>query len=194
MKRLPATIAVAATLLGATPALAQDATAAPIAADFKLESVEEDDGDWGITEFLVTQQAAQQEACGSASDLLAAQSTTQPRYDENGALVRQEPSAACAPSGSRYGSLARWAAAEQERRAAQQRNSATGFLREPECTESATGYTCASSGQSGRTTYQREVRCEETPTGRTCSSSGSIGTSSGAANAAREAVERMLDD
>lgn len=194
MVRLPAVIAVAATLLGAMPALAQDAPAAPTAADFKQGSVDEDDGDWGITEYLASQEAAERAACGTSSDLLAVQSTDRPRFDENGVLIPAVASASCVPPGSRYGSLGQAARAEQDRRAVRGQDSATGFLREPDCTESATGYTCASSGRSGRTTYQRQVRCEETPTGRTCSSSGTIGTSSGAANAARAAVERMLDD
>jgi hypothetical protein len=196
MYRLPITVISAALLGFATPVLAQDeaAPADPDTIQFDLGEVEDDDEDWGIGEFLAGQNAADAAACGSDSDLLAAQSTSRPRYDDNGALIREVPSAACVPPGSRYGALSQAVRAEEQRRAQASAGDRTAFLRQPDCEESASGYRCASSGTAGRNTYEREQQCEETGTTRTCSSSFSIGNSTEGRNAAQEAIDRLRDD
>ena len=197
MRHLPI-FAIVGTLLGmASPALAQEpaASASSDTITFDLAEVEEeDDGDWGIGEFLASQREAEAQSCGTDSDLLAAQSTSRPRYDDNGALIRETPSAACVPPGSRYGTLGQAVRAEEQRRAQAGSGDSTAFLRQPDCVENASGYRCAASGMAGRNTFEREEECRETGTSRTCSSTFSIGSSSESRNAAEEAVERMLRD
>ena len=182
----------------AVPAAAQGQdqpaqTASPASIQFDLDAVEEeDDGDWGISSFLASQAAAERASCGTESDLLAVQSTSRPRYDQNGALIREAPSAACVPPGSRYGEDATALRAQEQRRAGG--DTPQALLNQPDCVETASGYTCASAGSSGRATYERQQQCEETGTTRNCSSSFSIGTSEGARNAAQEAIDRLRED
>lgn len=152
-----------------------------------------DEGDWNIGSFVAASRATDRADCGTASDLLAVQSTSRARYDENGALIREAPSAACVPPGSRFSDTGQaLRAAEQQE--ARDRSSAAAMLREPDCMEDASGYACSASGQAGRNTYERSAQCRETATGRTCSSSFSIGNSEDGRNAAREALESMRDD
>lgn len=199
VRRLSITMLSAALLGLAWPALAQEQAAPTIAADpdtiqFDLDQVEDDNDDWGIAEFRARQNASQAASCGSDSELLAAQSTSSPRYDDNGALIREAPSADCVPPGSRYGRLSQAVRAEEQRRAQASAGDRTAFLRQPECEESANGYRCASSGTAGRNTYEREQECDETGNTRTCSSSFSIGNSTEGRNAAQEAIDRLRDD
>lgn len=201
MRRLPVIVLIAAMSGLAAPVLAQEEVATAIAADpgtiqFDLGEVEKDDGDgnWGISAYVASQSAADRAACGTNSDLLAAQSTSSPRYDDNGALIREAPSAACVPPGSRYGALSQGLRAEEQRRDQGNDAGATAFLRQPDCQETATGYRCGAAGSSGRNTYERQQQCEETGTTRTCSSSFSIGNSEEARNSAQEAIDRLRDD
>lgn len=199
MRRLPILMLFAAMSDLAAPVLAQEEAATAIAADpdtiqFDLGEVEEDDDDWGISAYVASQSAADRGACGTDSDLLAAQSTSSPRYDDNGALIREAPSAACVPPGSRYGALSQALRAEEQRRDQANDAGATAFLRQPDCQETATGYRCGATGTAGRSTYERQQQCEETGTTRTCSSSFSIGNSEEGRNSAQEAIDRLPDD
>lgn len=201
MRLLPI-IALSAALLGlARPALGQDQAPPATASSnntvpFDLGAVEDDEAeeDWGIGSFLARQAATDPAACATQSELLAAQSTSSPRYDENGALIREAPSADCVPPGSRYGRLSQAVRAEEQRRARTNAGDRTAFLREPDCAETTSGYRCASSGTAGGNTYERQQQCQETGTTRTCSSSFSIGNSEEGRNAAQEAIDRLRDD
>lgn len=196
-----AALILSVTLLFGTPAQGQDraivaqpaneagstaATADPnrIAFDINAGVEDEDDGDWGLSSFMSGNNSSPTASCGTDSDLLAAQSTSRPRYDDNGALIRS-PARSCTTGTSGPPQTADATAGAEDRR---------GLFRQPDCVESASGYRCASTGASGASTYEREHRCEESGATRTCSSTFSIGNSEDGRNAAREALERLRDD